>query len=238
MIGTTRSPRLAAVVGVLAILTAVAGPAVASTRAVHVGSFYFEDATRGDGRVVVTQGDRISFAFEGKAQHSATVDGLFSSGTKSPGARWTSPLLTRVGTYTLYCQVHGAPRHGTALVVQRRPAPSPSPTRKPPSAAPTKTAAPPSSAPSPSVSPTTSPTATPTPAPSPSPVARPTSARPTPSASPSDSPSTAVAADTPDVEPAGPLDDSGSGWLLPGSLLGLVLLGAAAIALGRRRRQH
>src|SRR5689334_8486355 len=113
MTGTTRSPRLVAAVAALAVLTAVV-PAAATTRLVHVGSYYFEDATHGDSRVVVQQGDRITFVFEGKAQHTATVDGMFSSGTRSPGARWTTPLLTRVGTFTLYCQVHGAPRHGTA----------------------------------------------------------------------------------------------------------------------------
>jgi hypothetical protein len=37
--------------------------------------------------------------------------------------------------------------------------------------------------------------------------------------------------------PAAPLDDSTPGWLLPGALLGLlVLAGAGAIALGRRRQ--
>jgi plastocyanin len=235
MTGTTRSPRLAAAVAALAVLTAVV-PAAAATRTVHVGSYYFEDATRGDSRVVVQQGDRITFVFEGKAQHTATVDGMFSSGTRSPGARWTTPLLTRVGTNTMYCPVHGAPRHGTALIVQRRAAPSPSPTRKAASPAPSKTATPrPSSAaPSASVSPSTSPSPSPTPTRAPSPVARPTAPAPSPSASPS--PVVTANGSAPDVQPAAPLDDGGSGWLLPGSLLGLVLLGGAAIALGRRRR--
>jgi hypothetical protein len=40
-----------------------------------------------------------------------------------------------------------------------------------------------------------------------------------------------------DVAPAAPLDSGGPSWLLPGVLLLLlVLLGAGAIALGRRRR--
>jgi hypothetical protein len=204
---------------------------------VRVGSYYFEDATRGDGRVVVAAGDRITFSIEGKAQHTATVDGWFSSGRRSPGQRWTTPALTRLGTFTLYCQVHGAPRHGTVLVVRRAAAPSPSSTRKPPSPAPSRapspTPAPPS--PSPSAAPSESPS--PTARPSFAPTSRTPSALPSPSGSPTESPAPAVGAgDTPDLQPAGPLDDGGPDVLLPASLLGLVLLGTAAIALGRRRR--
>ncbi|MDX6200042.1 MAG: hypothetical protein QOJ79_3193 [Actinomycetota bacterium] len=245
MRGTTRSPRVAAAVAALATLVALTLPAAAATRAVRVGSFYFDDATRGDGQVVVTQGDRITFTFEGKNQHTATVDGLFNSGTKSPGQRYTTPLLTRVGTFTLYCQIHGAPRHVTVLSIRRRPSPAPSPTRAQRSPAPTpaKTPAPPPASaarsptprpsPSPSASASASPKSSPSPTPRPSPAARPTSPAPPSGVA---HPATAAGAAPPDVVPAGPLDDSGSSWLLPGVLLLLVAGGAGAIALGRRRR--
>src|SRR3954465_1858696 len=133
MRGTTRSPRATAGVAAPPAVTAVALPAAAATSTVRVGSYYFKDATPADNQVVVTAGDRITFLFEGKEQHTATVDRMFTSGTKSPGQRYTTPALTRVGTFTLYCQVHGAPRHGTVLVVRRKPSPSPAPSAARPS---------------------------------------------------------------------------------------------------------
>lgn len=110
---------------------ALALPAWAATAQVAVGgstgNFYFEDSTVGDGKVVVDQGDQIAFTFQGNLQHTATVDGLFSSGRKS-GTTWTSPALLSAGSYTLYCSVHGRTKHSTTLVVRSTGTTAPGPT--------------------------------------------------------------------------------------------------------------
>src|SRR4051794_12579962 len=85
-----------------------ATPALATTSTVRVGSFYFEDASTGDGRVVVNKGDQITFRFEGSTRHTATVNGMFASGDHSSNETYMTPALTQPGTYTLYCEVHGA----------------------------------------------------------------------------------------------------------------------------------
>lgn len=104
----------------------LAGPASAGVDTVHVGSFYFEDATVGDGKVVVNQGDQITFVFDTKnTPHTATVDGQFDSGKKSSPQTYTTAPLLKAGTFVLYCTVH--PEHRTTLVVQSTSAPSPSP---------------------------------------------------------------------------------------------------------------
>ena len=248
--------RAAAPIAALLAVVVVALPAAAVTRGVRVGSFYFEDSSSGDGQVVVAQGDRITFSFE-DSQHTATVDGMFDSGVKGSGESYTTGTLTRPGTFTLYCQVHGATRHGTTLVIRATASPSPSPTSAQPSPSPTKAKPSPTPTRSPSARP--SPSATPTPRPTPSPSPTPSATRsPSPSPSATPTPSATAAAlstspaasrvpaatspeaapsDTPDVARATPVEDDGSSWLLPVSvLLLLLLLGAVAIALGRRRQ--
>jgi plastocyanin len=243
------SPRAAAALGLLAVLTAASLPAAAVTRGVRVGSYYFEDSSAGDGQVVVSQGDGITFTFEGDTQHTATVDGMFDSAVKNPGQTYTTGALMRPGTFTLYCQFHGAARHSTILVIRQAASPSPSPTKARPS--PSRTAAPAparSATTKPSRTPSSSPRATaasPSPSRSPSPSASPSSTpsasaspvvtSPRASASVTTSPAVAVA-EPPDVAPAVALDDGG-GWLMPtGVVLLAILLGVGAIALGRRRR--
>src|SRR5687767_15259982 len=107
----------------------VATPALAADVGVRVGSFYFDDSSAGDGRVVVDAGDRIVFAFEGNNTHTATVDGLFDSGPRDGGQSYTTSALMRPGSYTLYCSVHGARQHGATLQVRGRASAAPSPTR-------------------------------------------------------------------------------------------------------------
>jgi plastocyanin len=239
-----RSVRRAAVV-VVGLTGALALPAAAADVAVRVGSYYFEDTSAGDGRVLVDQGDRITFRFE-EGQHTATVDGYFDSAVKGEGETYRTPALNRAGTFTLYCQVHGVPRHGTTLTV-RASAPGPSPTTARPSSS--RTAAP-STAPSPR--PTATRTASPSPRPTPA-SPRAASGTPAPTPPPTRSPSPAPAAgepssvvpsaqalppaeDGPDAAPSAARDD-GAGWLLP---LGLALiaagLGAAGVAVAKRGR--
>jgi plastocyanin len=170
------------------LVGAVAAPAVAATRTVRVGSFYFDDSTPGDGRVEVDAGDKITFTFPESTKHSAKVDKLFDSHERANGQTFTTTSLTHPGTYLLYCTVHGAQTHSATLVIRAAgtsPSPSPSPAPPPPPPPP------PSPSPSPSVAP--SPTHTPTP------TATPTR---TPSATASSTPSrTAVPTESPAVPP-------------------------------------
>lgn len=117
--------------GVVALTGSVA---LASQVSVAVGSFYFEDSTVGDGKIVVNQGDRITFVFQGNAQHTATVNGMFDSQRKGGGDTYTTGTLTTAGTFSLYCGVHGAARHSSTLIIKSTstasatPAPQPSAT--------------------------------------------------------------------------------------------------------------
>lgn len=242
----------------------LATPALSATQGVRVGSFYFEDASAGDGRVVIDQGDRITFTFEGGAQHTATVDGQFDSGARSDGQTYTTSALTRAGTFTLFCRVHGASRHSTSLVVRATSSPAPSPS---PAASPAPSAPP---APSPKASPprrsppsATATTAAPRTAPSPTAAPAAGSPAPTRTAAPSSSPSLLVIAAPSDVAatpttvaappadprptsaapaaaaPEGSATSSGRGWLLPWWLL--LALGAAvagAVVAARRVRKR
>ena len=219
----------------------LAAPAQAADVGVRVGSFYFEDASAGDGRVVVEAGDRLAFTFEGGSTHSATVDGLFDSGRRSSGETYVTSALMRPGTYTLYCTVHGAQQHGATLQVRgsasaapspsRAASPSPSPSPSPrllPSLLPRRSPSPSPAAPSASPSPKPSPSVSVIAAP-----ALPSSAAPTLAESPSPSASPeAVALPEPD-----PTDDDGggTGWLLP-TALALLVGGLGAIAYALRRR--
>jgi plastocyanin len=227
----------------------LATPAVGATQGVRVGSFYFEDDSAGDGRVVVDQGDRIRFTFEGGAQHTATVDGLFDSDARSSGQTYTTAALTRAGTYTLFCRIHGASRHGTTLVVRATAAPSPTPPRSP-SARPSPSPKPRPSKPGPAPSPAPVPAAT-------SPAPAPTAAAPSPSPSPSlliipapSDPPRATAAPAPPASPSaspsaepvgddiGSVDSSGSGlFVVPWWLVALVLAGVLGTVVAARRRR-
>ena len=242
--------RTAVVATALGVGAAWVVPSSAATQGVRVGSFYFEDASAGDGRVVVDAGDRITFTFEGQSQHTATVDGVFDSGRRSAPQTYTTSALTRAGTYTLYCAVHGAANHGTSLVVRgtaASPSPSPSPApvvspRPSPSVQPTRTAA---AAPTPT---RTSPRASAAPSPTPSPAAAATrSASPVvalPAASPVQvsaqptAPATSAATSpTPVAAQPSAEDDSGRSWVLPGLFALLVLLAVAGTALAARSRR-
>jgi plastocyanin len=154
----SRGARIGAA-GVAAVVLGLAvSPALAATREVQVGSFFFEDATMGDGEITVATGDRITFRFQsGQGNHTAQVDGQFNSGNKEAGETFTTSPLLMAGTFTLYCTYHRSSGHVTRLVVGGQ-APTASPTPKPP--------------PPP---PTSAPTRKPVP------TAKPTTARPTPS---------------------------------------------------------
>lgn len=97
---------------------ATAVPALAATIGVSVGSYYFEDATVGDGKVTAKVGDQLRFTVVEGAGHTVTIDELgIDSGQLSPGAVFVTPVLQTPGTYTLYCKPHLSRGHRTTLVV-------------------------------------------------------------------------------------------------------------------------
>jgi plastocyanin len=227
---------------------------LAATPTVHVGSYYFEDATVGDGQVVASTGDRLRFVFDdsgsGGRRHTATVAEIpgFDSGAQPKGATWTSPVLTQPGTYRLFCRVHqNAPNNHFTTLVVTGPAITPAPT----SAAPKPTPGPTPASASPGSSPaaTTGTSATP-----PGGGASPDSEA---SASPPDGSATAAPSEAPGASdpggiasPApsgsaadGPGSDPGPGpttWLrsLLVGLLAAVPIAAAGIAAGFLERRR
>lgn len=114
--------------GVIAIGGAVvgAGSARAALSEVHLGgspgTFYFDDASAGDGRVEIRQGDQIRFVADDGGQggkpHSAKVDELgIDSGSLSRGQTFTTPPIEQAGTFKLYCKFHEGAGHWSTLVV-------------------------------------------------------------------------------------------------------------------------
>lgn len=184
--------RAVAGLAILVWMTMLAGVVLAATRTVHVGynvTYYFEDATVGDGVVEAKTGDRLSFVFDdsgtGGKRHSAVVTELgIDSGPQPKGATWTSAVLTTPGTYRLFCRFHQAApnNHWTTLIVT--------------GAALTP---PPAVTPKPTVAPTSTPRSTASPAPS----------KATSSASPGASTGASAAASTPGASaPSGSPSDS------------------------------
>lgn len=236
----------------VAWVTILAGVAAAATQTIHVGSYYFEDATVGDGTVVAKTGDRLAFVFDdsgsGGKRHSAVVTELgIDSGPQPRGATWTSPVLTTPGTFRLFCRFHQtANNHWTTLVVTGAaitpvPAPTATPKSTPkPTPAPTATAK--SSA---TPAPSSGATATGTLQPSASAVGSPA---PTGSAGPDESPATSNPDQSEGAGSGGPDDGNGGSGPTPTTWLRSVWVGLLAAipiaavawfaaALARRRQR-
>jgi len=112
--------------GLLPLLLVLIGPmatrALAETRQVSVGNYWFEDDARHDRtQIIVNQGDQITFTIrEGiYPPHTVDVDEL---GIHSPdlllGATYTTPPLNTAGTFRLYCRPHEQRGHVTTLAVR------------------------------------------------------------------------------------------------------------------------
>jgi len=98
--------------GVLAV------PALAATKSVAIGDNYFvrDGGTR---TVTIERGDTVRFRFVGQIIHNATVTkgpAKFKSPTKTSGTY--SKRLTRRGTYTIICTIHGATDQSMRLRVR------------------------------------------------------------------------------------------------------------------------
>lgn len=147
--------RLAAVVGAVIALALLAASAFGATITAHIGSFYFEDATVGDGEIDVHVGDQVKFIVDdggaGGKPHSVVVTELgIDSGGLLAGSTYVTPVLDTPGTYILFCRFHRVSQdHWTTLVVtgtKATPKPTPAPTVVTPSP-------PPGSLPAPAASP-------------------------------------------------------------------------------------
>jgi plastocyanin len=136
----------------------------AETHHASIGNYWYEDDVQRDRtKIVVQEGDQITFTVrEGVyPPHTVDVDELnIHSPGLLPGETFTTPALTKVGNFKLYCRPHEDRGHHTRLIVQSKPRPSPvstpSGTLAPrPGAAPVTTTAAPS--PSASATPTLAP---------------------------------------------------------------------------------
>jgi plastocyanin len=107
-------------VGVIAAtaLFAFAATALAATRSVKVGDDYFV-RSKGVPTVTVSRNTTVKWNFTGDSPHNATVSKgpvKFHSPTKSSGSY--SKKVTKKGTYTIYCSIHGAGTQKMKLVVE------------------------------------------------------------------------------------------------------------------------
>ena len=106
---------MALVVGCLGALASVA---MAATRSVKVGDDYYV-RSRGVPVITVKKGTTVKWNFSGSNPHSVTVSKgprKFDSGVKTSGSY--KKKVTKRGTYTIYCTVHGAANQKMKLVVK------------------------------------------------------------------------------------------------------------------------
>jgi plastocyanin len=100
----------------------LATQALAETRQASVGNYWFEDDARRDRtKIIVNQGDQITFTIrEGiYPAHTVDVDELrIHSPDLLLGATFTTPQLNTAGTYKLYCRPHEQRGHVTTLFVR------------------------------------------------------------------------------------------------------------------------
>jgi plastocyanin len=100
-------PILAAFVVAAAVsVSAVAVPALAATKSVKVGDDYF--VKPGGATVTVKHGTTVQWVWKGALAHNVTVRRgpvRFHSRTQTRGSY--SVRLTKRGTYTIYCTIHG-----------------------------------------------------------------------------------------------------------------------------------
>jgi plastocyanin len=99
-------------------LGALASVAMAATRSVKVGDDYYVRA-KGVPTVTVSKGTTVKWSFRGSNPHTVTVSKgprRFDSGVKTSGSY--SKKVTKRGTYTIYCTIHGASDQKMKLVVK------------------------------------------------------------------------------------------------------------------------
>jgi plastocyanin len=109
---------LRAVTVVLLLAGLLAAPAFGAAKKVSVGdNFFVRDS--GTPTVSVSSGTKVTWMWKGRSLHNVTVTkgpAKFRSGSKTSGR--FSKQLTRAGTYTIVCTVHGARDQSMKLVVR------------------------------------------------------------------------------------------------------------------------
>ena len=107
---------------VLALLTVLSGvlaaTALAATKTVKVGDNWFVRSS-GTPSVTVRSGDTVRWSWVGDAPHNVAVSkgpSKFTSRTMSSGIY--RKRVTRKGTYTIICTIHGARDQSMRLVVR------------------------------------------------------------------------------------------------------------------------
>ena len=115
------------VVGALALVVGisfVASPVGAATRPASIANYWFQDdATKDRKKIVVMVGDAITFTVvEGDVvPHTVEIDEFeVHSGALLQGQTFTTPKLTKTGTFRLYCGTHSEQGHAASLVVEPR----------------------------------------------------------------------------------------------------------------------
>ena len=112
------------------LLLLTATPVIGATHQVSSGNSYFQDnATGSRQQIAVNKGDQITVtiaeapvaAFLGA--HTVDIDEMnVHSGDLTIGQTFTTPPLTKVGSFALYCDNHRNQGHLTRLVVKAPPA--------------------------------------------------------------------------------------------------------------------
>ena len=100
------------------VLAALAANAFAATKRVKVGDNYYVRST-GVPTVTVSKGTTVKWRFGTGTPHSVTVSkgpAKFNSGVRSSGTY--KKKVTKRGTYTIYCTIHGASDQKMKLVVK------------------------------------------------------------------------------------------------------------------------
>jgi plastocyanin len=103
---------------VAGLLVSAVTPAFAATTKVKVGDNYYVRA-RGVPTVTVSKGTKVTWVWRGKSLHNVTVKSgpaKFRSSSRTSGS--FSKKVTRAGTYTIFCTVHGASDQSMKLVVR------------------------------------------------------------------------------------------------------------------------
>jgi len=110
--------KLLVLVLVGAVLAILATQAFAASRSVKVGDNYFVRPS-GVPTVTVKKGTTVTWRFDGNSAHTVVVrsgPAKFRSSAKSSGTY--KRKLTRAGTYSIYCSIHGAKDQSMKLVVK------------------------------------------------------------------------------------------------------------------------
>jgi plastocyanin len=110
--------KLLVLVLIAAVLGILAATAFGATKSVTVGDNYFVRKS-GVPTVTVRKGDTVVWRFRGDAPHNVSVTrgpSKFRSSTRSSGTY--RKKVTRRGTYTIICTVHGASDQSMKLRVR------------------------------------------------------------------------------------------------------------------------